>query len=170
MSEKAKEFCATIGLSSISELEDALSRDPSLVMPFKKGRRESSAYKEAKLFLQSAQEYKATEDNISFARQIYAIIRSASIRYAVDNYEGEGAKLALHMQEQGETFTDRLTSRQTPSQYAGLGSRFSRNVEMINRSSQIDIQTELSGLYAQQSVENTQFAGEVHQVVSGLTS
>lgn len=169
MSEEAKNLCIKIGLGKKSEVEAALAGDPSLVMPFKKGRREKSIYMEAQKLLKGTQEYEPTEDGIRNAREILAIVRSASIMYAVDNYEGEGYKLALHMQEQGEMFTERLISGQTPSQYAGLGSRFSRNVEIINRSSQVDIQTTLSGLYAQLSVENTQFAGEVQQVVAGLT-
>lgn len=112
----AQDLCAAICLDDIDDAMAMIAIDKSLLMPFIKRRRTESAYKEAK----------------DASKETFEKIREASIMYAIDNYSSFGNTLITHLQECGEEFTaPMITSGQTPMEYAGRDSAFTRVFSMI---------------------------------------
>ncbi len=166
MSAAQKQLCMKIKLGKTADVEQILDSNPELVMPFDNNGKVSSAFMAAQAKLDIARTDNPTEERIAKAKRLFDVVRTASIIYAVTNYEGEGFNLALHMQENKEKFTNRLLTGQTPIQFAGPRSEFAESVELMNRSSQTNAQAELGILYTQVSNLTDQFAGEVRTVIS----
>lgn len=102
MSEAADDLCDDILDEEFEEVKEKVLLDRSLLLPFKNGCGERSAYKTAK------------RDGDT---EIFRFIREETIKYCIDEFK-QSSGLILHIQRLGETFTQPFTDETTPYSYA----------------------------------------------------